>query len=122
MIPSSFVSLKTFPYTPSGKLDRQALQALSSPSDDAYLAPRNEIERELAKIWEEVLDTNLIGVNKNFFEMGGFSLQALRLLNKVEELFGIKLPIATIFQYPTVESMAHIIESKVEQPDWSLLY
>jgi amino acid adenylation domain-containing protein len=121
MIPSSFVSLKTFPYTPSGKLDRQALRALSSPPDDGYLAPRNEIERELVKIWEEVLDTNLIGVNRNFFEMGGFSLQALRLLNKVEELFGIRLPIATIFQYPTVESMAHIIDSKVEQPDWSLL-
>jgi len=121
MIPSSFVFLETFPYTPSGKLDRKALQALSSSSEDVYLAPRNETERELAEIWEEVLNTSPIGVNRNFFEMGGFSLQALRLLNKVEKLFGIKLPVATIFQYPTVESMAQIIESKVEQPDWSLL-
>ena len=121
MIPSSFVVIETFPLTPSGKLDRQALQTLTSLSEEVYVAPRNAIERELANIWEEVLNTSPIGMNKNFFELGGYSLQAIRLLNSVENVFGIKLPVATIFQYPTVESMALIIESKAEHPDWSII-
>lgn len=121
MIPFSFVALETFPFTPSGKLDRQALQAIESPPVDGYIAPRNAIERELTKIWEEVLNIRPIGVNWNFFELGGFSLQAIRLLNKIENLFGIKLPVVTIFQYPTVESMASLIEGQAEFPDWSIM-
>ena len=121
MVPSTYVFLETFPFTPSGKLDRQALMALSSPAEETGLMPRNEIERELAMVWEEVLNTKSIGMNRNFFEMGGFSLQAIRLLNKVEKVFGIKMPVAAIFQYPTVEAMAQVIGSKVSPPDWSII-
>jgi thioesterase domain-containing protein/acyl carrier protein len=121
MIPSSFVVTDSFPLTPSGKLDRKAIQALTSPSEEVQVAPRNALERELSKIWEEVLDIDSIGVNKNFFELGGYSLQAIQLLNGVENVFGIKLPVATIFQYPTVESMALVIEGKTEHPDWSII-
>ena len=92
MIPKSFVFLDAFPLNPAGKLDQKALATLVPAQVHAIIAPRNPIEHELVEIWENVLNTHPIGVEMNFFELGGFSLQAVRLLNQVENKFGINCP------------------------------
>ncbi|HEY0079187.1 MAG TPA: amino acid adenylation domain-containing protein [Pyrinomonadaceae bacterium] len=109
MIPSAFVSLDALPLTPNGKIDRKALPAPERAGGGAgedYVAPRDLTELELAHIWEEVLHLETVGIRSNFFELGGHSLLAVRLFSLVEEKFGAKLPLASLFRAPTVEQLA----------------
>jgi acyl carrier protein len=75
-----------------------------------YEAPSGEIEEELARIWSGVLKIESIGRNNNFFEMGGNSLQASRIINLIYEVFGMELPIRTIFELQTVKALAQKID------------
>jgi acyl carrier protein len=75
-----------------------------------YEAPIGEIEVELARIWSGVLKVENVGRNDNFFEMGGNSLQASRIINLIYEVFGMELPIRTIFELQTVKALAQKIE------------
>jgi amino acid adenylation domain-containing protein len=109
-IPTAFVSLSRLPLTPNGKLDRAALPppANIAPSV-ARLPARDPLELELVRIWEDVLEHHPIGVRDDFFALGGHSLLAVRLLARVEAVWGTRIPLAELFQRPTVEDMAALV-------------
>jgi amino acid adenylation domain-containing protein len=117
MVPSSFVFLDSLPLTPSGKVNRRALPTpdLSRQKlEKTFIAPRNEIERELSQIWEEVLGIQHISVRDNFFDVGGHSLLAIQLFAQIQNKFAKKLPLATLFQSGTVEALAQMLGEKEE--------
>ena len=119
MIPSHFVSMKAFPLTPNGKVDRSKLPSPDPNRDGKFLAPRNRLEEELAEIWREVLRNEKIGIDDNFFEIGGHSMLAVRLFVRIEQLIGKNLPLATLFQAPTVRQMAKALLDEGWNPPWS---
>jgi amino acid adenylation domain-containing protein/non-ribosomal peptide synthase protein (TIGR01720 family) len=106
MVPSRFVPLQALPLTPNGKVDRRALPE-PPPLDGAgrSLAPRDRLELELVRIWEEILGRP-VGVRDDFFEHGGHSLAAVRLLARTEAELGRAVPLPRFFQEPTVERVA----------------
>jgi amino acid adenylation domain-containing protein len=109
MTPSAFVEIARFPLTPNGKVDRKALPAPGVKDFDAaseYVAPRNQTERKLVQLWEEILGISSISVTANFFELGGRSMLAARLFTKILNQFGRELPLSTLFRSPTVELLA----------------
>ena len=122
MVPTSFVKLESFPLTSSGKVDRRALPApdLSTVSRE-HVAPQNELEEQLAEIWQEVLGVQPIGVPDDFFALGGHSLLAVRIFLEIERRFGKKLPLATLFQTPTIEKLAAALREQAWKPTWSPL-
>ncbi|MEH1943850.1 MAG: amino acid adenylation domain-containing protein [Nostoc sp.] len=117
MLPSSFVFLDALPLTPNGKVDRHALPApdqIQQMSATTFVAPRDELEIELTKIWEDVLGIKPISIKDNFFELGGHSLLAVRLFAQIEKTFGKNLPLATLFQESTIEKLASILRPEDE--------
>jgi thioesterase domain-containing protein/acyl carrier protein len=124
MVPSAFVALETLPLTPNGKVDRKALPA---PPDgrleleEAFVAPRTPIEQTVAGIWCQVLGLEKVGVHDNFFELGGHSLLAVRLFSQIEKTFDRQLPLAAIFQGPTVGQLASLLQDEGWTPSWSSL-
>jgi thioesterase domain-containing protein/acyl carrier protein len=109
MIPAAIVQLASLPLTPNGKVDRKALPA-PKPADFVgnlnYVAPRNPVELKMARLWEETLGIEAIGVTTSFFDLGGRSLLAARLFTKISRAFGRDLPLATLFRAPTIEQLA----------------
>jgi surfactin family lipopeptide synthetase A len=123
MVPSVFVALPAMPLTPNGKVDRRALpvpQPDDSPVSPDTVAPKDELESRLVKIWESILGRQPITVRQNFFELGGHSLLAVRLMHRVEQAFGKRMPIATLFQAPTIEQLADLLREGWS-PSWSSL-
>jgi amino acid adenylation domain-containing protein len=117
MLPSQFVFLDWIPLKPNGKVDYSSLpvpKQVPYSSKGDLLAPRNQLERELAHIWEEVLEISPIGIQDNFFDLGGHSLLAIRLLSRIKENLGLELPVMMIFQSPTIEKLADAIRTNVE--------
>jgi acyl carrier protein len=110
MVPAAFAFLDTLPRTPNQKVDRLALPA-PTPSDGAgcHVAPRDELERQLATIWERELNIAPIGITDNFFHLGGDSLLAVRLFSQIEKALGTSLPVATLFTAQTIEQLAAIL-------------
>jgi amino acid adenylation domain-containing protein len=109
MVPAHFVVLDSLPITPSGKIDRRRLPAPESDrrdEDDTRIAPRNDTEARLVRVWEELLEVSPIGVTDDFFDLGGHSLLALRLLRRVHDVTGLDVPLATFLQQSTVEGVA----------------
>ena len=109
MVPTIFEKLDILPLSPTGKVDRDALLKRTSSGLKAYreiLPPRDEIEERLSISWEKVLEIHPVGVKDNFFDIGGHSLSAMRLLVDIERRFGRKLAQTTIYQYPTIEKLA----------------
>ncbi len=116
MVPTVLMTLEEMPLTPSGKIDRDTLAKLDIKRSDLineYIPPRNTLELQLVKIWEEVLNINSIGIRDNFFSLGGHSLLAVRLIALIQKQFGKNLPLATFFQGPTVENLANIIQLQI---------
>ncbi|MGF1489500.1 MAG: amino acid adenylation domain-containing protein, partial [Prochloraceae cyanobacterium] len=113
MIPSAFVVLETFPLTPNGKIDRKALPLpdLESIDRKEYIPPRNDLEKRLVQIWTEVLKIKEIGVVDSFFDLGGHSLLAIRLMAQIEQEYGKKIPLTSLFQNPTIAQLAKLIRS-----------
>ncbi|MFK7784508.1 MAG: amino acid adenylation domain-containing protein, partial [Crocinitomicaceae bacterium] len=114
MIPRAFVQLDEMPLTNNGKLDKKALTASTGTKligEDGYLAPSTEMERKVARIWEDILDLERIGTNDDFFAIGGHSLQAVRLNNAYQKEFGADLELKDIFQHPILSSHVELIES-----------
>ncbi|MDB6019360.1 MAG: hypothetical protein JWR19_3849 [Pedosphaera sp.] len=112
MLPSVFVFVTALPLTANGKVDRRALPAPDSGRPDLevkYVGPRNPMEQELTTIWEGVLGVEPVGMEDKFFDLGGHSLLAVRLLAQVEKKIGRKLPLAAVFQAPTIEQMAKLL-------------
>ncbi|HEX6288076.1 MAG TPA: amino acid adenylation domain-containing protein, partial [Herpetosiphonaceae bacterium] len=109
MVPSAFVFLDALPLTPNGKIDRRALAALDVDRlsrDRAFVPPQDALEAQLVQIWETVLQQQPIGVADNFFQRGGNSLSAVRLMAQIEQQLGQSLPLATIFAHPTIRDLA----------------
>ncbi|MDM9385424.1 amino acid adenylation domain-containing protein [Chlorogloeopsis sp. ULAP01] len=124
MVPSAFVILNSLPLTANGKVDRRALPAPEQNRPQLatdFLAPRNRLELQLTQIWEESLGIQPIGVTDNFFDLGGHSLVALRLLAQIEQKFGTSLPLSTFLQAPTVEKLADILQQKESPALWKPL-
>jgi thioesterase domain-containing protein/acyl carrier protein len=112
MVPSVFMFLEALPLTPGGKIDRRALplpDSVRAEPQESYVAPRDGLELRFVQTWEEVLGVRPVGVTDNFFDLGGHSLLAVRLLARVQKLFGQNLPLVTFFQSPTVEALAGIL-------------
>ncbi|HEV2714011.1 MAG TPA: amino acid adenylation domain-containing protein, partial [Terriglobales bacterium] len=124
MVPAAFVLLEAMPKTPNGKVDKRAMPA-PKQSDFAetqeYVAPTDELETQLVKIWETVLDKNPIGIRDNFFELGGHSLLAARLMHRIEQSMGQRLPLAALLQAPTVEQLSGLLRQEKWSSSWSSL-
>jgi amino acid adenylation domain-containing protein len=112
MIPAAFVWLPAFPLNASGKIDRKALpEPLATPERvGTYLAPRTPIEILLVQIWQEALHMEKVGVNDNFFEMGGHSLLAGRVISLIQQITGRLLPLSALFANPTVAQLAALLK------------
>ena len=107
MIPAQFVPLDALPRTPNGKVDRGKLQGTASPERPATpAAPRTAVEGELVELWTDLLGLDLIGIDESFFDVGGHSLLAARLLSRVRSHFQVDLPLRLFFDDPTVAGLA----------------
>jgi amino acid adenylation domain-containing protein/thioester reductase-like protein len=119
MVPSVFVVMESLPLTPNGKIDRRALPA---PSQDRptlgelFVAPRNAIEKQLAHIWDQVLDIQHIGIHDNFFDLGGHSLLVAQMVSQIAETFQVELPLISLFESPTIAGLSQFITS-AQQPN-----
>jgi amino acid adenylation domain-containing protein len=121
MIPAFFVSLPAMPLTRNGKVDRQNLPDVDSGRAelaDGYVAPRNELEGELAAIFGNVLGLDSVGIYDNFFELGGHSLLAVQLITQIRDAFQVELDVIAAFEAPTVAELAvTIVQAQMEQLD-----
>jgi len=114
MVPAAFVLLEALPLTANGKVDRRALPApkfSAKAIDAAYVPPRTPTEELLAVIWAEVLGVEQVGVNDNFFDLGGHSLKATRVISRIQATFQVDLPMHSLFEKLTVADMAEQIET-----------
>ena len=112
MVPSLFVRLPALPLTTNGKINRAALPepGRSRPElEKKYVSPRDAVELGLARIWEDLLGVHPIGIEDRFFDLGGNSLLAVRVISQIEKVFGRKLRVAAVFQAPTIQQMAVLL-------------
>ncbi len=124
MVPSLFVHIQAMPLTPNGKVDRLALRLpddARAQGQEEHIGFRDNMEMSLVHIWEEVLEMRPIGIRDNFFDLGGHSIIAVRLMAKIAHRFGRHLPLASLFQGATVESMAMVLRGEINQSDWTSL-
>jgi amino acid adenylation domain-containing protein len=113
MLPAMFVVLPDLPLTPNGKIDRQALplpDAKNTLTDENYLSPRNVIEEKLSALVANLLGVSKVGVNDNFFLIGGHSLFGTQLIVRIRDSFGVKLPLRSVFESPTPALLGEQIE------------
>jgi tyrocidine synthetase-3 len=124
MIPSFFVGLEEIPLTANGKVDRKALPGPEINLEQEYVAPRDEIEGKLVGIWSEVLgvEKERIGIDANFFELGGQSLKQVVLISMVHKELNVKMALAEIFKSPTIRGLVAHIKSLGVQRHGSLAY
>jgi len=115
MVPSAIVMLDQLPLNPNGKVDRRALPEPASEDFvvNDYVAPRNESEQALVDIWKEVLELDKVGVFDDFFDLGGHSLLINKVSTRLKQKTGIELPLRTLFEVPTIASLAEILQSLV---------
>ena len=112
MIPSSFVMLDTFPTAPNGKVNRGALPQPDSSRpnlETPFAAASNEIEQKIAEVWSDILGVDPMGVHDNFFDLGGHSLAAARIVSRLSDAFAQNLSLTALFESPTVASLAKTI-------------
>ncbi|HSU81126.1 MAG TPA: amino acid adenylation domain-containing protein, partial [Thermoanaerobaculia bacterium] len=109
MVPAAFVHLEALPQTPNGKVDRRALERIAlqkEPQAEGMAAPRTLTEELLAGIWTQVLGLERVSVEESFFELGGHSLLATQVMSRIQEVFGVILPLRALFDDPTVAGLA----------------
>ncbi|EGH29163.1 amino acid adenylation, partial [Pseudomonas syringae pv. japonica str. M301072] len=106
MVPTAWVALAQLPLTRNGKLDRQALPVPERQAASAYVAPRDETERQMVCIWAEVLKCQQVGIHDNFFELGGHSLLATRMIYMINQRMGAQLSLSSLFKTPVLMDLA----------------
>jgi amino acid adenylation domain-containing protein len=115
MIPSNWEVLDQLPLTPNGKVDRKTLEHQALSASKPYRAPQTKTEQQLAKIWQELLHIETPGVDDNFFERGGHSLMAMRLVSAMNAAFDMEITIREVFRKPTIAEMANFIDSEEKE-------
>ncbi|MCP4148888.1 MAG: AMP-binding protein, partial [bacterium] len=107
MIPSYFVKVENIPLTPNGKIDRKALASYDTGIDTGveYIAPDSDIEKGIAETWKEVLKVDKIGLNDNFFDVGGHSLNLLTVNSRLKKVLGRDIPVVEMFRFPTISTL-----------------
>jgi surfactin family lipopeptide synthetase A len=123
MVPATFVCLATLPLTPNGKIDRRALPAPSNirQLDNTFIASQDEVEQQLTQIWEEVLGITPIGIEDNFFRLGGNSILAVRSIVEIEKYWQQRLPLSIFLAAPTIKEFAQILRQTPISQHWSAL-
>jgi aspartate racemase len=123
MTPAIVTEVERLPLTPNGKVDRRALQAASHAGTQAapHVPARDDLERALCRLWAKVLGVEQVGIRDNFFELGGHSLLAARLFAQIENRFQRKLPLAALFQAPTIEQQTVMLRGENRDAAWSSL-
>ena len=115
LMPKAFVRLDALPVNANGKIDRRQLPAPDQRRDTAsraYIKPNNPLQYQLVQIWEELFDTRPIGIRDNFFELGGHSLLSVRMMDRIEQEVGKKLPLATLFAEATIEHLSEVLRKQ----------
>lgn len=119
MIPSYFVRLESFPYTPNGKVDVKKLPDLSQVEimREEFVAPTNDIQRELAEIWSNLLNIKMVSIKDDFFDIGGDSLGAINLANELSEKYDITMAVKEVYDNNTIEKMAEYLSTVEKNND-----
>ena len=123
MVPSGFLHLDSFPLTPNSKIDRKALPAPSKTRPllaQEFIAPQTAVEKQLAALWHELLQIDEIGIDDSFFDLGGNSLAAVRMVRQSHTRFGYDIPVVKIFQHPTIAKLAELLEGNETNIDSTL--
>jgi len=122
MVPSHFMEIEAFSYTASGKLDRKLLP-LPDKAGDKHMAAEGPLEYQITEIWSQVLDmdTEEISVVSNFFDLGGHSLMATRIIMRINDRFNFEITMADIFRHPTIRKLAKLVDQQAQVPDTSNL-
>jgi thioesterase domain-containing protein/acyl carrier protein len=123
MTPSYFEFLEAMPLTANKKVDVQALPAPAPYHSDelVYVGPRDRVEVQLTALWQQVLEVPKIGIHDNFFDLGGHSLKAAQLFYLIEQVYGRHLPLATLFQAPTIAALTSVLTREQWAPPWQSL-
>jgi acyl-CoA synthetase (AMP-forming)/AMP-acid ligase II/acyl carrier protein len=117
MVPTAIVRLDALPLTPNGKVDRSALPAPDGErlSDEAFVAPKSATEQRLVAIWSEVLRVDQVGVNDNFFDLGGHSRLVVQLHGRIRSAMGVDISVLDLFRHPTVAALARHLAGAGDQ-------
>ncbi len=118
MVPSHYIQLDKIPLNSNGKLDKGKLPAIRVQVTRAYDEPKNPTEKMLCALFEEELGLDHISTKDSFFELGGHSLKAMKLISRIYEAFKVKLELSSVFNYPTVESLAHHVKGLPTEVHW----
>lgn len=111
MVPSYFIRLRKFPLNASGKVDAKALPAPEfEDAAEGYTPPGDEVEKKLAGLWQQILGDRRIGLYDNFFEIGGQSILAMKLISLIKETFNVKIPLIELFRTATIKGISKIIK------------
>ncbi|MEO8824573.1 MAG: amino acid adenylation domain-containing protein [Chthoniobacterales bacterium] len=117
LCPDVIIILDAFPLTLSGKIDMDALPSPGDKPAAQFSPPVTETEKELTAIWQDLLGVSSIGLDDNFFDLGGHSLLGLRLFARIREAFGLSLPLTALLNASTVRTLAHLLAEEPEVQD-----
>ncbi|MBN3958469.1 non-ribosomal peptide synthetase [Nostoc sp. NMS8] len=118
MLPSAFIVLDALPLTPNGKVNRRGLPApegLRPELTETFQPPQSEMEQQIAKLWQEVLHLDKVGIHDNFFDLGGHSLLILQVNNQLRAILQRDISVVTMFQNPTIYSLAEYLSQKTKE-------
>ena len=123
MIPSFLLTLEKLPLTPNGKIDKKALPDPADPTlyEGHYEAPANETEEQLANIWATLLKMKKVSIRDNFFDLGGNSFMAIQIITLIGNTLKVKISIKDLFEHPTIEALARLIDAQERKFENSLL-
>jgi amino acid adenylation domain-containing protein len=124
LVPAAFMRLERLPLTRNGKLDRKGLPLPAAGllgSGSPFVAPRNLLEKQLADMWEDLLQKHPVSMTDNFFDLGGHSILAVRLAARIEKQLGRHLPVTALFSNGTVETLAQFLQKNASDEPWSPL-
>jgi amino acid adenylation domain-containing protein/non-ribosomal peptide synthase protein (TIGR01720 family) len=117
MVPSGYVEVEKIPVNINGKIDKKALADTGKRMDSGvqYEAPENDTEKHIARIWADVLQLEKVGKRDNFFDLGGNSISVIQVTNKLKQQLEKDIPVVTVFEYPTVETLAHHLDRRDDE-------